>query len=82
MFVVKSAQLDYQVPARLDDELMLTLELERLGKASLVCLQKAWLGEQCLNEGRFKIGCVNIQTLRPYPIPASVFALLKNVNLS
>ncbi len=69
VFVVKSAQMDYHLPARLDDELILTTAIEKQGRASLVFVQEAWCGERCLVQGRFKVGCVGAQTLRPCAIP-------------
>src|SRR3712207_8238586 len=34
-FVVKNANIDYHAPARLDDEVTLTLSVEKLGRASV-----------------------------------------------
>jgi acyl-CoA thioester hydrolase len=71
MFVVKTASADYHAPARLDDVLKLTLEIEKLGRASLVFVQQAWRGECLLNTARFKVGCVDA-ALRPRALPAYV----------
>src|SRR5918911_875161 len=42
MFVVKSTAVDYHAPAKLDDELKLSVVVERLGRASVQFLQQAW----------------------------------------
>lgn len=42
MFVVKSTAVDYHAPAKLDDELKLTVVVERLGRASVDFVQEAW----------------------------------------
>src|SRR3954464_8102232 len=42
MFVVKSTAVDYHAPAKLDDQLQLTVTVERLGKASVQFVQQAW----------------------------------------
>lgn len=73
MFVVKSVSADYHAPARLDDELKLTLRIEKLGRASVLFVQQAWCGEQLLNSARVKIGCVDA-ALRPRAIPPVVAA--------
>lgn len=73
MFVVKSVSADYHAPARLDDELKLTLRIEKLGRASVLFVQQAWCGEQLLNSARVKIGCVDA-ALRPRAIPPAVAA--------
>ena len=40
MLVVKSATVDYHAPAKLDDELKLTVVVERLGRASVQFFQE------------------------------------------
>src|SRR3712207_1993111 len=42
MFVVKSTAVDYHAPAKLDDELKLTVVVEKLGRASVQFVQQAW----------------------------------------
>ena len=42
MFVVRSTALDYHAPARLDDELDVSVVVERLGAASVQFFQEAW----------------------------------------
>jgi len=72
MFVVKSTTVDYHLPAQLDDELQITTVVEKLGRASLVFVQEAWHGDQCLVTGRFKVGCVDTESVRPCAIPGHV----------
>jgi acyl-CoA thioester hydrolase len=72
MFVVKSTTVDYHLPAQLDDELQITTVVEKLGRASLVFVQEAWRGDQCLVTGRFKVGCVDTESVRPCAIPGHV----------
>ncbi len=77
MFVVKSSALDYHLPAQLDDELQITTVVEKLGRASLVFVQEAWRKDQCLVSGRFKVGCVDAESVRPCAIPASVLHVVQ-----
>ena len=76
MFVVRSTALDYHAPARLDDELIVSVVVERLGGASVQFFQEAWraapTGRQLLCSGRIKVACVDTKTLRPGAIPAGV----------
>jgi acyl-CoA thioester hydrolase len=76
MFVVRSTALDYHAPARLDDELMVSVVVERLGRASVQFFQEAWrmtpAGRQIISAGRIKVGCVDTNTLRPGAIPDQV----------
>lgn len=82
MFVVKSTAVDYHAPAKLDDELKLTVVVERLGRASVEFLQEAWRGQgedaRLLATGRIRVGCVHTETFRPCPIPDEVLARIKN----
>ncbi len=43
MFVVVETKVRYLVPARLDDEIMVTAKVESIGKASLIINQQAHL---------------------------------------
>jgi acyl-CoA thioester hydrolase len=78
MFVVKSTAVDYHAPAKLDDELKLTVVVERLGRASVQFFQEAWRmteGQwQLLSSGRIKVACVDSRTFRPRAIPDDVLA--------
>ena len=72
MFVVKATAVEYHAPARLDDELRVTLVVEKLGKASVQFIQEAWSGEQLLASGSIKVGCVSSDSVRPAAIPAPI----------
>ncbi len=76
MFVVKSASANYHAPARLDDELELTLAIEKLGRASIVFIQQAWHGDTLLNTARVTVACVD-STLRPRALPLEVAARMR-----
>ncbi|HBF52015.1 MAG TPA: tol-pal system-associated acyl-CoA thioesterase [Massilia sp.] len=71
-FVVKSATIDYHAPARLDDEITLTLAIEKLGRASVHFAQKAYKGDQLLVEASVKVGCVDLASVRPRSLPDHV----------
>lgn len=79
IFVVKSTTVDYHAPARLDDQLNLTVCIESLGRASVHFSQEAWkMGAvpQLLATGKIKVGCIDAKRFRPAPIPPHV---LKNI---
>ncbi|MET3139197.1 acyl-CoA thioester hydrolase [Undibacterium sp. GrIS 1.2] len=76
MFVVKGTAVEYHSPARLDDELKLTVVVERLGRASVQFVQEAWCGDRLLATGTIKVGCVGTASVRPSAIPAEVLAKL------
>jgi acyl-CoA thioester hydrolase len=84
MFVVTDARLRYLRPARLDDQLIVTAQLEEKGRASLTIGQQALLNQEhmtpgepvLLSEGTIRIGWVDGATLRPARIPAHILEQL------
>jgi acyl-CoA thioester hydrolase len=65
-------QTSYLAPARLDDEIAVTVVVIELGAASMVLEQQAWRGSTLLATGRIRIGCVDGVSMRPRRIPAQV----------
>ena len=72
MFVVTHTAVGYLRPARLDDELEITVALRHGGRASLTIAQQAWRGGALLAEGEIRIGCVDAGTLKPQRIPTPI----------
>jgi acyl-CoA thioester hydrolase len=72
MFVVTDTRVSYRAPARLDDELRITVWLHQTGTASMKLAQQAWRGSTLLAEGEIRIGCVDDGTFRPRRIPIEV----------
>src|SRR5450830_1644272 len=81
LFVVKSVSAEYHAPAKLDDELKLTVSIEKFGRASIVFLQEAWCGQQLLNTARVKVGCVD-SALRPRAVPAAVADKMRHTSIT
>ncbi|MFZ5957153.1 tol-pal system-associated acyl-CoA thioesterase [Pseudomonas knackmussii] len=71
LFVVHSAEARYHAPARLDDELIVSAEVEELNRASLRFRQQVRRATDgaLLCEGRFLVACVRGDTLKPRAIP-------------
>ncbi|HYF20415.1 MAG TPA: tol-pal system-associated acyl-CoA thioesterase [Ramlibacter sp.] len=78
MFIVAETSLRYLQPARLDDELRVTAQLQEAGRASLVLFQQALLqpAGTLLAEGSIRIGWVEAATLRPARIPPMILQAL------
>lgn len=83
IFVVKSTSVDYHAPAKLDDELNLTVTVERIGRTAVDFIQQAWrIGDDAprlLATGRITVACVAAKALRPRAIPTQVLAKIKPV---
>jgi acyl-CoA thioester hydrolase len=74
---VSETSVRYLAPARLDDELLVTAELESVGKASLIIRQQARRGDTLLAAGTIRIGWVDDKTLRPGRIPPAILGTLE-----
>lgn len=72
MFVVKGTAVEYHAPARLDDELRISVVVEKLGRASVQFIQEVWCGDRLLVTGKIKVGCVSVGAVRPEAIPHDV----------
>jgi len=83
VFVVKSTSVDYHAPAKLDDELKLTVVVEKQRGASMEFVQEAWRvsdgKEDLLCTGRIKVCCVGIKDFRPCAIPDDVVSKLNGL---
>jgi acyl-CoA thioester hydrolase len=69
MFVVTDTTIAYRAPARLDDELDVTVVVERTGPATITLAQQARRGAATMAEGTVRIACVDATTLAPRRVP-------------
>ena len=72
IFVVTDTQVSYHAPARLDDQLRITVQLRARGTASMVMAQQAWRAATLLAQGQIRIGCVDAASFRPRRMPSAV----------
>jgi acyl-CoA thioester hydrolase len=72
-FTVANLEVDFLRPARLDDELEVTVVIEKIGRASLEISQVLGRpGGPPLARARVRVGCVAVSTFRPCPLPAAL----------
>mgnify|MGYP001010722635 CR=1 FL=1 len=76
MFVVVNANLTHHRSARLDDELIVTAQLQSSGRVALELVQHAWLPQgqqrQLLCEAVIRIGWVDAVSMKPARIPPAI----------
>jgi len=72
-FVVVSVAVDFLRPAILNDEILVTAELERLSGATIVFKQTILRGNAQLIDATARVACLDSGTLRPRPIPKDLF---------
>lgn len=76
IFIVSETRVRYLRPARLDDQLTVTVDVKHAGQASMTIAQVAWRGDERLAEGDIRIGCVDAQSFRPRRIPEPLLKVM------
>ena len=72
LLVVHAAQINYRRSARLDDELQVTTQIEKLARTNVEFKQRVLRGDELLCEGLIRIACVDSRTMKPCAIPAAM----------
>lgn len=76
VFVVRHVEIDYLAPGKLDDELSITVTVEKMGRASVYFSQQAWCTNgneaRLLASAHVKVVCVDAEAMRPTPFPEPV----------
>jgi len=78
MFVVRDVALHYKQPARLDDELIATASIGKLGGASMTLRQRVQRGAEVLVEGNVTIACVDSAGVNPRRMPKPMQEALRH----
>ncbi|MFI3156125.1 MAG: tol-pal system-associated acyl-CoA thioesterase [Methylococcaceae bacterium] len=73
IFVVRSVQVDYLIPARFNEQLQVSAKVSLAKKASLTFEQIITRGDDVLCKGSVRIACLDAQTMRPKAIPETLF---------
>jgi acyl-CoA thioester hydrolase len=76
LFVVVDTQADFLVPARFNDELIVTAGLIRLARASFLIEQKIFrnnLDGELLCRGTTRAACLDADSLKPARLPDTLF---------
>ena len=69
LFAVRSIELDYHGPARLDDALEVEARIAELGRARIDFAQRVLRDGKALCSGRVRVACLDAATFRPRPLP-------------
>jgi acyl-CoA thioester hydrolase len=77
-FAVVSVTVDFLLPAILNDEIIVTAELERLSGATISFKQTIMRGEAQLIDASTRVACLDSGTLKPRAIPKDLFTEWRN----
>ncbi|WP_439243406.1 tol-pal system-associated acyl-CoA thioesterase [Lonepinella sp. BR2474] len=73
-FVVKSMSIDYLLPAKLDDSLMVETKIEQMKGATIFFSQCLKRENQVLSVATVKVACVDLGKMKPVALPKEVKA--------
>lgn len=76
-FTVANIEVDFLRPARLDDDLRVTVEVEEVRLASVRLRQTILRDADLLARAAVRVGCVDVATFRPRPLPPDLHASMK-----
>ncbi|PTQ88271.1 tol-pal system-associated acyl-CoA thioesterase [Agitococcus lubricus] len=76
VFVVRKADIRYRQPAKMDDNLVVSAEIVKQGKASLTFKQQLCRDNLLLAEAVIEIACVDRHQLKPCALPVRLLQLL------
>ncbi|MBE2898857.1 tol-pal system-associated acyl-CoA thioesterase [Pasteurellaceae bacterium 20609_3] len=71
-FVVKRLEIDYRLPAKLDDALTVKSAVSQIKGVSLVFKQSLWRGETCLSTATVVVATVNLSKMKPMALPSEI----------
>jgi acyl-CoA thioester hydrolase len=77
-FVVVNVAVDFLRPAVLNDEILVTAELERLSGATIAFKQRIFRADAQLIDANVRVACLDSGTLKPRPIPKDLFMEWRN----
>ena len=69
VLVVRDMNIDFHKPARLDDQLLVSVVLTERRTASLLIEQAISRGDQALVRARVRVACLVASSFRPRPLP-------------
>jgi len=84
VFAVTHVHMDFIKPAKFNDLLNVSVQILRLGKASITVHQEIYRENELLNRADIKLACVDMTSFVPLRIPEGIYvkakALAANTN--
>ena len=69
VLVIRGMTLDFNKPAKLDDELRVSVVMTERRKASLLIEQAIFRGDQALVHATVRVACLVASSFKPRPLP-------------
>jgi acyl-CoA thioester hydrolase len=80
VIVVRRIAIDYFKPALFNEALEVTVQLNKLGKASMTLQQQVIRQEDILCAAQVKLAAINVINMRPQPFPTVLFKTLQEIS--
>ena len=77
MFVVRKIDIQYKIPARFNDELVIQTDCVKTTDYSIILKQNILRSKQIITEGKVEIVCINSDLFKPVRIPKMVKQLME-----
>jgi len=69
MFIVRKIDIQYKIPARFNDELLIQTDCVKTTDYSIILKQNILRDQQIITEGKVEIVCINADLFKPVRIP-------------
>ena len=77
MFVVRKIDIQYKIPARFNDELLIQTDCVKTTNYSIILKQDILKEKRIITEGKVEIVCINSDLFKPVRIPKMVKQLME-----
>ena len=77
MFVVRKIDIQYKIPARFNDELLIQTDCVKTTNYSIILKQDILKEKRVITEGKVEIVCINSDLFKPVRMPTMVKQLME-----
>ncbi|MDB4039827.1 tol-pal system-associated acyl-CoA thioesterase [Methylophilaceae bacterium] len=77
MFIVRKVDIQYKIPARFNDELLIQTDCVKITDYSVLLKQNILRDKQTITEGKVEIVCINSELFKPIRIPKMAKQLME-----
>ncbi len=82
VFAITKINIDFISPAKLDDYLNVSVAVQQLKKASIICVQEINNKGVCCCRATVKVACIDTICFRPTAIPAEIYECFKSCKIN
>jgi acyl-CoA thioester hydrolase len=80
MFIVRSMELKFLRPARLDDLVEVSVDVSRMGRAQVTLAQEVAIKGAVLVRALVNLACVSTESFQPQPLPGEIGTAFSSIS--